>query len=121
MKKRILIVEDDTDVLKFTMLRLSKMGYCVESALDGEDALKKVREWRPDLMILDINIPKIDGYGVYQSIRSKPETESLPVIFASANLQANLPEKARELGIEHYFIKPFDTTELIEKVKILLT
>lgn len=118
--KKILLVDDEKDLLEVYGMRLEINGFNVIYAKDGEDALKKIREVRPDLVLLDLMMPKIDGFEVCQIIKFDDELKNIPVVIISALHQPSERERAIEAGSDAYFIKPIDMNLLIMKVKSLI-
>ena len=116
--KKILLVEDEVTLLEFLSKKLSQEGYKVTVAEDGEDALKKMREDKPDLILLDIIMPKKDGFDVLEEMNKKKEFKKIPVIIVSNSGQPVELERAKKLGIKDWLIKTeFDPQEVISKVK----
>jgi DNA-binding response OmpR family regulator len=112
----VLVADDDQDILTLLSLRLTKVGYEVVIAADGEEALRAVRERRPDLAIVDVRMPKMDGLEVIRRIRADEETNGIPVIALSARVQdANLAE-GLDAGADEYIKKPFSPKQLVELV-----
>ncbi|MBM7561242.1 response regulator YycF [Fusibacter tunisiensis] len=114
MSKRILVVDDEkpiSDIIKFNLV---KEGYDVETAFDGEEALKKVYQFQPDLVLLDVMLPKLDGFQVLRKIR---EGFSMPVIMLTAKEEEVDKVLGFELGSDDYITKPFGMRELIARVK----
>lgn len=118
-KKKILVSEDNPDLRKILMMRLEVNGYDVIEAVDGEQALSKVRSERPDLILLDLMMPKLTGFEVVRMLRFEEEFENLPVIVLSALDQQKEREKAIEAGADAYFIKPFELDLLLIKIRSL--
>ena len=118
IKKRILIVEDEPSVLKFMRLRLAHEGYLVFCAEDGEEALREAQVDRPDLILLDLQLPKLDGYLVCRRLREQPSTARIPIIVVTASEEQyiRLADRCVELGIQDAIKKPFRTQELLEKI-----
>ena len=116
-KQKILIVDDDENIAELISLYLTKECYETAIAADGESALDMVETFNPDLIILDIMLPGIDGYGVCRQIRA---TKSTPVIMLSAKGEVFDKVLGLELGADDYMEKPFDTKELIARVKAVL-
>lgn len=116
-KKKILIVDDDTNIADLISLYLTKECFQCESAKDGETALEKFRQFRPDLVLLDIMLPGIDGYDVCREIRRQYTT---PIIMLSAKGEVFDKVLGLELGADDYIIKPFDTKEMVARVKAVL-
>ena len=116
-KQKILIVDDDTNIAELIELYLTKECFQCQQAHDGEDALKKHASFRPDLLLLDIMLPGIDGYDVCREIR---KTSSVPIIMLSAKGEVFDKVLGLELGADDYIIKPFDSKELVARVKAVL-
>jgi DNA-binding response OmpR family regulator len=111
--KKILVVDDNPNIVKLLEHRLKANEYEVVTAYDGEDALDKVRQAKPDLMILDVVIPKIDGYKVLSILRADEQYKDMPVVMLSAHGQAKDVEKGMELGAVSYITKPFKPEMLL--------
>ena len=118
-KKRILVVEDEKHIAEGLRLNLSLQGYDVLVAPDGVSALQKFKKTHPDLVVLDIMLPGIDGYTVLQSIRL--ENERIPVLILSARGAPDDKVKGFFYGTDDYLVKPFDLEEFLLRVKRLLT
>lgn len=114
---RILICDDDPVILRLLQVNLELEGYEVLLANDGENALEVANAEKPDLVILDIMMPKLDGYQTCAKLKESPATTDIPVIFLSAKAQQADIDKGREFGVEDYLTKPFDPNELIEVVE----
>ncbi len=114
MNKKILVVDDEkpiSDIIKFNLV---KEGYEVETAFDGEEALKKVYQYQPDLVLLDVMLPKLDGFQVCRRIR---ESFNMPIIMLTAKEEEVDKVLGFELGADDYITKPFGMRELIARVK----
>lgn len=120
MKKTVLIVDDERNIMLSLKHLMSKAGYAVLQASDGEEALEVARASIPDLVILDVMIPKRDGYDVCQTIRSDPALKHVQIIMVTAKGQEVEIEKGLALGANAYMTKPFSTKELVGKVRSLL-
>ena len=116
-KQKILIVDDDTNSAELIELYLTKECFQCMQAYDGEDALKKNTSFRPDLILLDIMLPGIDGYDVCREIR---KTSTVPIIMLSAKGEVFDKVLGLELGADDYIIKPFVSKELVARVKAVL-
>jgi len=122
VKKRVLVVDDEPDIVETIKFRLVNAGFEVITAGDGEEALKKVREENPDLVLLDILLPKKDGYAVCQEIKSNPSLETIPVIMVT--IKGEKEDKFRaliDIGANGYITKPFDSDKLVQQVKEILS
>lgn len=116
-KKKILIVDDDANIADLISLYLTKECFQCEIAADGEDAISKYASFKPDLILLDIMLPGMDGYDVCREIRKKYAT---PIIMLSAKGDVFDKVLGLELGADDYIIKPFDTKEMVARVKAVL-
>ena len=118
--KRILIVDDTKDILTVVARRLKSWGYEALTADSGEEGLKIIREQKPDLVLLDIMMPKMKGRDVCSLIKANPETARIPVIFLTALGLADHVKAGMELGADDYLVKPFEPEELKERIMIVL-
>jgi DNA-binding response OmpR family regulator len=117
----VLVADDDPDILTLVSLRLKKAGYGVVTAADGEEALQAVREHRPELAIVDVRMPKMDGLELIRRIRADDESSDMPVIALSARVSdANLAE-GFEAGADEYVKKPFSPRQLVDLVRAKLS
>lgn len=117
-KKRILVIEDEEHIAQGLELNLSKQGYKVRIAKDGLQGLDKWREWKPDIIVLDIMLPMIDGFSVLRTIRN--EDEKIPILILSAKGNTENKIKGLKYGVDDYLAKPFDLEEFILRVERLL-
>jgi diguanylate cyclase (GGDEF)-like protein len=120
MSERILVVDDDPDILQFVRLNLELDGFEVELAGGGREALERASASPPDLMLLDVMMPEIDGLTVLRRLRSDPATANIPVIVLTARSLAEDRVKGLDLGADDYITKPFDLEELIARVRTVL-
>ena len=120
-KAKILIVDDNVDTVELLTKRFHAEGYDTSEAYDGEQALQQVEEYQPDIILLDIMMPKIDGYEVSKRLKSYDNTKHIPIIMLSA--KARVPDKIKglDLGADDYIVKPFDYRELSQRVKYWVT
>lgn len=115
------LVVDDSDVLrKITVYNLRKLGMDVEEAVDGIDGLEKMRTWHPDVVILDIMMPKMDGFTVLKEMKKDESIKDIPVIVLTAKGGQNDEQIALSLGAKRVMTKPFSPTQLIEEVKLIV-
>ena len=112
-KKKILIVEDSWTTLISLKICLEFAGYDIYTAMDGEAGLTMARSLKPDLILLDIIMPKIDGFSVCQSLKFDKEYENIPVILLSVKNETKDKKVGREVGADAYLAKPFDAKVLI--------
>src|SRR5512141_1426455 len=118
MAERILIIEDDPSILRGLQLNLGMEGYTVRSAMDGETGLQLCRTERPDLVVLDVMLPRMDGLAVLKEIRR--EDAELPVLILSAKGQETDKVAGLHLGADDYLVKPFGLKELLARIDALL-
>jgi two-component system alkaline phosphatase synthesis response regulator PhoP len=119
-KGKILVVDDEIYIVHILDFSLGMEGYEVVTALDGEQALEKLQSDKPDLIVLDIMMPKLDGYEVCKAIKSDPETRQIPVILLSAKGR-NVDQKLGfDVGADDYITKPFSPRKLVERINQLL-
>lgn len=118
--KKILVVEDDQDILQLVKLYLEKEGFRPVTAMNGLDALKRVKEDKPDLVVLDLMLPEMDGLEVCKRIRSVPDTGMLPILMLTAKAEESDTIVGLELGADDYVTKPFSPKALVARVKALL-
>lgn len=117
MKERILIIEDDEGILRVIRRALTYEGYQVETALDGESGLSLAHEWRPDLIILDLMLPGMDGLEVTQRMRTEGNN---PILMLTAKDTINDRVQGLDAGADDYMTKPFELDELLARVRALL-
>jgi len=121
MPKTILIVEDDKFLRELIAQKLTKEGYPLSEAIDGEEGIKKIKEEKPSLVLLDLILPGIDGFEVLSQMKEDPSVSSIPVIILSNLGQKEDVEKGLKLGVVDYLIKAhFTPGEIIEKIKAVL-
>ena len=120
MPKEILIVDDEPSIVVPIQFLMEQQGYSVLVAENGEDALDAIYKYKPDLILLDIMLPRIDGYEVCEIVRLNPEYRGIKIIFLTARGREVEIAKGLALGANAYITKPFSNTELVAKVKELL-
>ncbi len=120
-KSKILIVDDNVDAVEFLEKRLRSEGYNTADAYDGEEGLKKVVEYNPDLIILDVMMPKLDGYEVCKRLKFDENTRYIPVLMLTAKSDVESKVKGLDIGADDYLPKPFDYKELSARVRSLLS
>lgn len=120
MKETILIVEDEEEILELVAYNLSREGYSVRTVTSGEDALKEVRRQLPDLMLLDLMLPGVDGLEVCRKVKADTATRDLPVIMLTAKSEEADIVTGLELGADDYITKPFSRRVLLARVKAVL-
>jgi diguanylate cyclase (GGDEF)-like protein len=117
MAETILVVDDDPDIARFVEVNLRSAGYDVAVAGDGEEALGRAMELRPDLVLLDVMMPRIDGFEVAQRLRRNPQTANTSIIMLTAKALSTDKVLGLTAGADDYIIKPFDPIELLARVK----
>lgn len=120
-KQTIMIVEDDSFVMDIYKTKLSQEGFSVVEAINGIEALKKLKDMKPDLMLLDIIMPYVDGLEVLKKIKENKDTKNIPVILLTNLSQKEEVDKGMELGAMDYLIKShFTPSEVLEKIRSCL-
>jgi DNA-binding response OmpR family regulator len=117
MPETILVVVDDPDIARFVEVNLRSAGYDVAVAGDGEEALEKAGALRPDLVLLDVMMPRIDGFEVAARLRKNPQTANTSIIMLTAKALSADKVTGLQSGADDYIIKPFDPIELLARVK----
>jgi two-component system cell cycle response regulator DivK len=118
--KKILIVDDNEDSRDLVVKVLKNRGYQIVEAVDGEDALEKAESENPDIILLDISIPKLDGYEVTRRLKSREKFKNIPIIALTAHAMKGDKEKALQAGYDGYISKPISVHELPEQIKSYL-
>jgi DNA-binding response OmpR family regulator len=116
----ILVADDDPDIRDIVSFRLRRAGYETVEAANGDDALKLAHERTPALCILDVMMPRVNGFEVARELRGDPSTEGIPILMLTASVQDKDIAKSFETGADDYLRKPFKTNELLDLVASLL-
>ncbi|HJS94296.1 MAG TPA: response regulator [Solirubrobacteraceae bacterium] len=116
----ILVADDEEDLRELVTYRLTRSGYRVIGAGDGQEALKLAAERTPDLMVLDVMMPKLDGYELTRRVRAEAALRSIPVILLTARSQESDIDRGFEVGADDYLKKPFNPDELVARVRAVL-
>ncbi|MDI6808043.1 MAG: response regulator [Candidatus Eisenbacteria bacterium] len=119
-KGKILVVDDEIYIVHILDFSLGMEGYEVVTALDGQQAVEKARTERPDLIVLDIMMPKMDGYEACRKLKDDPETKEIPVILLSAKGRSVDQKMGFEVGADDYVTKPFSPKKLVERINTTL-
>jgi DNA-binding response OmpR family regulator len=119
MVPRILIVDDERDFVELVQFRLAALGYEFIVASDGVQALSQARQFKPDLILLDILLPDLDGLSVCEILRRQPSTKKIPIIFMSA-LSGDVTKRTVAMHAEDFFTKPLDLPRLEQRIADLL-
>ncbi|MFH1360203.1 MAG: response regulator [Candidatus Omnitrophota bacterium] len=120
MAQKILVVDDEEHIVKVVANRLKASGYDVITAADGLSALSSAREQKPDLIILDIMLPKMDGYKVCRMLKFDENYKHIPIIIFTARIQDSDEKTGYEVGADAYLTKPFESQVLLAKIEELL-
>ncbi len=119
-KTRILLVDDEPDLVQLVALRLQAAGYAVTAAYDGQQGLDQAKKSRPDLIILDLMLPKMDGYKICRLLKFDERYKSVPILIFTARAQAEDVKLAMDCGADAYLTKPFEAPVLLGKLAELL-
>lgn len=119
MATRILITEDEPNIVESLTFILNRAGYDVSSVADGEAAMHRLRSNPPDIMVLDVMLPKLNGFEVLKLVKSDPLLKSLPVVILTAKGQTHDRQLAEEIGADAFVTKPFSNRDLIDQIKKL--
>jgi CheY-like chemotaxis protein len=114
---RVLVVDDDDVIRQLITVNLELEGFEVIPAVDGQDALDKVKDAQPDVVTLDVMMPRVDGWEAAARLREDPETAHIKVILLSARAQESDIQRGERIGVDAYLTKPFDPDELIDVVR----
>ncbi len=117
MARKILTCDDEKHIVRLIQVNLERQGYEVITAFNGAECLEKVKEDRPDLIVLDVMMPEMTGFEVLDILKKDPETENIPVIMLTARAQDSDVLRGWQSGVECYLTKPFNPMELIAFVK----
>lgn len=119
-QKKILIADDNENIREALTYLLEDEGYNLVLAKDGADTLKKVKEFRPDILFLDIMMPEMNGYEVCQVVKNDADLKKTYVIMLTAKGQVAEQERGKEVGADEYIVKPFSPMEILNKIKNIL-
>ena len=117
MAKKILVVDDEIDILEVLTFRLEKLGYEISSAADGQKALDLLEKEIPDLILLDLRLPVIDGYEVCRRVKNEEKWKNIPIIMLTASSAGKVEKAVKKYNIEGFMMKPFEYEKLIAKIK----
>jgi two-component system alkaline phosphatase synthesis response regulator PhoP len=117
MPLKVLVCDDERHIVRLIQVNLERQGYQVVTAFDGKEGLEKIRSEKPNLVVLDVMMPYMDGFEVLKAIRREPETENLPVIMLTAKAQDKDVFEGYHYGADMYLTKPFNPMELVTFVK----
>jgi len=121
MAYKLLVVDDEKDVVLLFQDKLTQAGYQVVAAFDGEEALAKVASEKPDIILLDLGLPKVDGFEFLKQIREKYKDKWIPVIVISANADLEAVKKCYGLEADHYLTKPCDIDKVLRGIETMIS
>lgn len=119
-KQKILIIDDEMEMTQLLRIELETEGYAVSTANDGQAGLQLIREEKPDLILLDVMMPKMDGYEVLKTFKADPDFTNTPVIMLTAKGLSEEIQKGLDLGVDDYIAKPFHANLLIKRIGTIL-
>jgi DNA-binding response OmpR family regulator len=119
-KVKILVVDDEPSIVQTLQDRLEMNEYTVVTACNGREGLKKAQQEKPDVILLDVIMPIMDGHEMLEILRKQPGCEGISVIMLTARSQTHDIARANACGIDDYIVKPFDLSELLEKIETVL-
>ena len=117
MSRRILTVDDSPSMRMLLRAALTEQGFTVFEAEDGVDALEKLESLTPDLVITDINMPRMDGFGFIEEVRSDPEHRKIPILVLTTESDAEKKNRARMAGATGWIVKPFNPVKLVDAIR----
>lgn len=116
MKKKILIIDDEPDILTLAVARLETSGYQVLKAVDSEEAIEIMKTERPDLILLDLLLPNMQGDELCKKLKSDPNFKDIPIVLFTASI-VRVPAKVKDMGADDYILKPFTPEDLLFKIR----
>ena len=120
MPEKILIIDDEENIVLLAETNLEMCGYKVITAQDGKQGLEMAQKEKPDLIILDIRLPEIDGWEVCRRLKNSTDTRNIPIVFLTAHAQENDINKGLSLGAEEFITKPFIPEDMAQRIKKIL-
>ena len=120
MPHKILAVDDEPMLLNLLIFQLEDAGFEVSTAIDGQEALKQIESVHPDLVLLDIRLPKLDGFQVMEQLRSEKQWDALRVLFMTADVSLDLDEAVRKYKATGYLTKPFSCDDMVNRIHGIL-
>ena len=120
MKKKVLIIDDEGDLVEELVVLLRRKDFLVDVSLNGNSGLGKVASFQPDIIILDVLMPKMDGWEVCRRIRADPKTEKIPVIVLTGLKEPNLEKEIKAAGAQDFLLKPYSRETLLNKIRVCL-
>jgi len=120
MSEKVLIIEDEENITKLLKVYLIHAGFTVDNAFDGEKGLEKIDSFKPNIVISDIGMPKVDGWKICEKLKTEEKYKNIFVIILTAYDQENTREKAKAIGVNAYFSKTVEIKVLIEKIREII-
>lgn len=120
VQKTILIVDDEKDLVDLMAVMLETQGFVVMKAFSGEEAITKLEEQKPDIILLDIMMPQMSGYEFCQKIKGDDRHKSIPVILVTAKVQSEDQKRGKEAGADGFITKPYEYSQLIQEIQKLI-
>ncbi len=120
MREKILLIDDELDIIEFLKLLLGDIGYDIITATNGREGLTKVLKENPDLILLDVMMPQMNGWEVCELIKANPSSKNTPVIMLTAKSDLSNKVKGMQVGATGYITKPFELDKIISQINILL-
>ena len=120
MEKKILVVDDELHLIEMVQMRLEANGYEVITANDGEEGLEKAKSEKPDLILLDVMMPKMDGYEACSLLKNDEQLRKIPVVLFTGKAQEDFEDVGKKAGADAFITKPFDPPELLAKIEELI-
>ena len=119
-RSTVLVVDDSDTIRSLIVLNLELDGFTVVEAHDGQECLDLVKAVAPDIITLDVAMPRLDGFGTVEVLRADPETQNIPIVMVSARAQGSDLARGQELGVDAYLTKPFEPEQLVKTVRRLV-
>lgn len=119
--KNVLVVDDNQQVRNLLSILLTDAGYQVDSCADGNEVLERIRNQAPDVVLMDLNMPEVDGFSALQQIKQDDAMRHIPVIMVTASGQRQLFDQARDLGAADFVIKPWKDNEIEDRIELALS
>jgi two-component system alkaline phosphatase synthesis response regulator PhoP/two-component system response regulator VicR len=120
MPVKILVCDDERSIVRLIQVNLERQGWSVVTAYDGKEGLEKIKSEKPDIIVLDVMMPYMDGFEVLKNLRREPETQNLPVVMLTAKAQDKDVFEGYHFGADVYLTKPFNPMELVTFIKRIL-
>ena len=120
IKQKIIVVDDDPDIRRLVETVLERDGFIVDTAASGGEFFKKLPQYKPELVVLDLQLPDEDGFGIIKKLRANPNTQNLPVVMLTVQSVDSYKIAGLEIGADDYIVKPFNQGELVARIRAVL-